>query len=145
MARPGLFQNGKRLERINGGFRVTKDDGQSGVIQLGRTWLDPVPVVYLDSQTVRLVRPLKWQEIAWPCLLVLAALFAGLYLIGLVIVFLLPHLAESFREDGCGRKRHLLFGIKTGFILALFIALAWLTYPGIGPKANRYLPVSAHR
>lgn len=133
LTRTGLFQNGKRLKSKRGKFQVTKDDGHTGVLELRRKLIDPIPVVFFDSQEIKLVRPFKWWELAWPCMLALSALFAGLYWVALLCLYLSPHLADTFRNDGSGLRRHYVFGLKAGFILILLFALAWLTYPRISP------------
>jgi hypothetical protein len=131
LSRAGLFQNGIRLKSHRGKYKANRDDGHTGLLELGRTWIDPVPVVYLDSQAIHLVRSFKWRELFGPCLLILLALFSGFHLAALLCLVLTPHLADSIRNDGSGPARYLVFGIKAGFILAVYIGLAWLTYPRI--------------
>ena len=48
-----------------GRYILRRDDGSEVEAHLKNAFLDPTPVLLVDSQTIRIARPLTWSEWAW--------------------------------------------------------------------------------
>lgn len=69
-ARVSVTQNGKELHRLkekNGPFEVSMKDGTSSRLLVKARWLDPVPVVFLEQESILLAEPLRFIDYLFGC------------------------------------------------------------------------------
>lgn len=107
-----LLLNGSVLKSSWGRYTVKSDTGNEAKIQLRTSFVDPVPVVKIDDEIVRLIPPLRWYEYAWigiPALLI----FAGGALGALIGVAGAYSNSRVFRSDRSTVSKYALTGLTT--------------------------------
>lgn len=62
---PKLLKNGEVLPRKKGVYQVLDDAGKNTTIKFKYYFIDPVPKLIIDGETVSIARSLKWYEYAW--------------------------------------------------------------------------------
>jgi len=73
---PRLLLNGAPLTKKRGVYLARADNGGDVPIRLKIVLGDPIPVLTIGGETVRLVRPLTWYEYVWAAI-PLVLLFVG--------------------------------------------------------------------
>lgn len=66
--RPRLYQDGLRVMPRRGVHLLTSDRGDTTPARLRYDYLDPMPVLRLGRQDIRLLRPFAWYDYLWLCL-----------------------------------------------------------------------------
>jgi hypothetical protein len=121
-----LFLDGQLVKRTGGAYAVLNDDGREVKIRLKTNLADPVPVLLLNGETVRVARRLTWYEYAWISVPILL-LFVGGALgggIGGFATYTNSHLMRSDRSPGA---RYLLTGaISIAAVVAFIVTVAAL-------------------
>jgi hypothetical protein len=106
-----------------GEYLLRRNDGRDALARLKIIFLDPVPVLLLEGQTIRVAEPLQWYQWVWcglPILLVAAGgciggLFGGLA-IGVNV--------RIFRMKMNPALQFLLTGAVSGVALVIVLVLA---------------------
>ncbi len=118
-----VLLDGVPVKRVKGKYIIKNDAGDDVVIQLRPSLIDPVPLVMIGTENVRLVAPLRWFEYAWvgfPVLLV----FAGGALGGGIGAFAAFSNSRIFRSERSTAARYALTGLVSLVSLAAFGILA---------------------
>jgi hypothetical protein len=111
-----------------GQFFLRRNDGREVVAQLRGQFIDPVPKVMIDGETISLVEPFKWYEWIWLCL-PLVLLFLGGAIGGFIGGLTAAINGYVFRSKMNGALRFILTGAISGaavvlyFVIAVFLAL----------------------
>ena len=88
---PQLVLDGAPLTPSDGSgqFVVADRSGTPVSVVLAPTWVDPIPKVYLDGETLELARPLGWLEYLWICLPLVLVIGGGAVgiLVGIAAIY----------------------------------------------------------
>ena len=119
---PTVHMNDMPVKRVKGRYTVINDAGEEMEIQLKSNVIDPVPVLKMGDETVRLARALRWYEYLWigvPIILLFigGGLGAG---IGIVSAF---SSSRIFRSDRSTPSKYLLTGLISVCAFITFIGL----------------------
>lgn len=113
---------GKRLK-----YQVRDSNGNEVEIEIKPHFVDPVPRLIIDGETVQLARPLKWYEYLWMGLPILLIFQGGV--IGGVCGFVAAYSnAHVFRSGRGAISRYLLSGLISGLAVVVWLAIATLFY-----------------
>lgn len=106
---PGLFSGAKLVVNgmpapkaaKRGEYIIHRDDGSQMTARLKNKFLDPVPDVVINGETIKIVDPLKWYQWIWAGLPILLIFVGGLLGAGLGLVATSIN-TRIFRSDTIG-------------------------------------------
>jgi hypothetical protein len=121
---PIVLQAGSELKKgKNASFEARDDTDKARIVRLKGRFIDPLPIVEVDGETVELARPLRWYEYAWmaiPMVLVVsggalggALGFAGAY-----------SSAQVFRSNRSTAAKYLISGMISLTVGVVFVIAA---------------------
>lgn len=112
----GALVQGKRSK-----YAVIDDAGNRREVQIKSAVVDPVPILLVDGNAVRLARPLTWYEYGWMALPILMV-FAGGALGALLGLGAAYSSARIFRSGRGTVMKYLLSGvISAGAVVAFLV------------------------
>jgi len=119
---PKLLLNGDPVEKSGGVYKADSDSGAAAEIRFKYNYLDPVPRVQINGDTVELARPLAWYEYAWMGLPVILILQGGL-IGGLIGGLAAAASGRIFRSDRGSFAKYALSGLVSLGAAAVFAAI----------------------
>ena len=106
-----------------GQFLLYRNDGREVIAQLRGQFVDPVPKVIIDGETLQLVEPFKWYEWVWLCL-PLVLLFLGGAIGGFIGGLTAAINGYIFRSITNSALRFILTGAVSGAAVVLYLVIA---------------------
>ncbi len=124
---PKIFENATPLKRQKGKYLIRDNSGKEAVVKLKYNLIDSIPRLVVDGETIDLVPPLKWYEMAWIGLPVLL-IFAG-GAIGAVFGFLATSCSgKIFRSNNNVFAKYLLTGLLSAAAVFAYVLAAGIIY-----------------
>lgn len=120
---PRLLIDGGEVRGRRFQFSLRDNSGSDRTIRLRTNWVDPVPRVEIDGQTIQLARPFAWYEYVWIGLPIVL-LFAGGALGGLFGGLAMYSSGHVFRSKRRGFAEYGLTGLISLAAVLVFLAVA---------------------
>ncbi len=118
-----LLLDGQPMKSKMGKYVIKNDAGDDTSVRIDANFIDPIPVVKIGTEVVRLAPAFSWYEYVWigiPVLLV----FVGGALGGGIGVAAAYSNSRIFRSDRGTGAKYLLTGVTTVAALVAFLVLA---------------------
>ena len=118
-----LLLDGQPMKAKRGKYVIKNDAGDDTSVRIDAVFIDPIPVVKIETEVVRLAPAFSWYEYVWigiPVLLV----FVGGALGGGLGVAAGYYNTRIFRSDRGTGTKYLLTGLTTVAALVAFLVLA---------------------
>ena len=130
---PRLFVGGELAARgkARGEFLLAPSTGEQRVLQLKRVFLDPIPVVHYQGQTIRIAPALTWYEWAWAAW-TLFLLFAGGALGGFLAAVAAVLNIRILRSKAPAIVRYVATFLVSAIAVTLFVVIARTIQAAIG-------------
>ena len=118
-----VFLNGKAVKPVKREYLVRDDRGNSVSLRLKSNIADPIPLVVLGGQPVRLARALTWYEYAWIGIPILLLFVGGALgaMIGVFATYTSSHILRSSRSS---TSKYLLTAVVTVSAIVIFVVVA---------------------
>jgi hypothetical protein len=118
-----LYVNGQVLDRDKKGqYLLRADDGREMAASFKGGFPDPVPVLVVNGQTIRLAEPMPWYQLVWaffPFVLVLVGGLVG----GLIGGVTAAMNAQIMRSQQPAPVRYLLTGLLSVVAIGLWLGV----------------------
>lgn len=118
-----VLLNGVPVKRAKGAYVVRDDNGSDVAVRLKSNFVDPIPLVVIGTEKVRLVPPLAWYEYTWVGLPILL-LFVGGALGGGIGGLATYGSGRIFRSSRSAWAKYALTGAISVCALLLFAVAA---------------------
>lgn len=132
---PMVLVDGVETKLVKRKGEIENDEGKLVAIELKGTFLDPIPVIVLDGQTIRLAKPLEWYEYAWMCLPILL-MFMGGALGGFIGGFAAMSSSRIFRSERSTVVKYVVTGLVSVAAFLVYLLLAGFVQGLIHPAAK---------
>jgi hypothetical protein len=120
---PKLLQAGTVLSGKRMKYTVRDDTAKARAVQIKGSLLDPLPVLDIDGESIRLGRPLRWYEYAWMGIPLLLMAVGGA--LGGMLGFTAAYSsARIFRSDRAAVVKYVLTGLVTLSAGVVYVVLA---------------------
>jgi len=118
-----LYQAGSPLTGKRMKFEVRDDSDRGRTVQVKGRFLDPLPVIEIDGETIQLGRPLRWYEYAWMGIPIVLVAVGGA--LGGALGFAAAYgNARVFRSERSTLGKYILTGLISLTIAVVFLIVA---------------------
>jgi hypothetical protein len=130
---PKVLLNGVAVKPVKRQYLVRDDHGNEVALRLKSNFVDPIPVVLLGGQPVRLARALTWYEYAWIGIPILLLFVGGALgaVIGVLATYTSSHI---FRSGRTVASKYLLTALVTVSSIVVFVVAVVAIQAVIGPR-----------
>ena len=118
-----LLLDGQPMKAKRGKYVIKNDVGDDTSVRIDAVFIDPIPVIKIGTEAVRLAPALSWYEYAWIGIPVLLVFVGGALGGGLGVAAGYSN-SRIFRSDRGTGTKYLLTGITTVAALVAFLVLA---------------------
>lgn len=118
-----LLHDSSEVKGKRGRFEVRDDTDKTRVVELKGRFIDPLPVLSIDGESIDLGRPLAWYEYAWLGLPIVLVTVGGA--LGGALGFGAAYSsARIFRSDRSGLAKYALTGLISVSAAIIFLTVA---------------------
>jgi len=122
---PQLLRDGNPVKGKRGKYTVQDNSARESAVELKYNFIDPIPKLRIDGESVEVARSLLWYEYLWMGLPILLIFVGGALgaIVGLTATY---SSARIFRGERSVFAKYLLSGVTTIVAIIVFVVLAVL-------------------